>query len=60
MEVVILKSWYEKAGKVKIMMPMVISKETARIVFYAIFRDMDDNGRIKCESGYGGYNNPDD
>ena len=27
---------------------------------YANFRDRDDEGRVKCEGRYGGYNHPED
>lgn len=50
----------KKQGKEKIIIPQGYFEGNCSDCIYANFRDRDDYGRVKCEGGYGGYNDPDD
>lgn len=49
-----------KQREVRIAIPQGHFEGNCSDCIYANFRDRDDYGRVKCEGGYGGYNNPDD
>ncbi|MDO4324733.1 MAG: hypothetical protein Q4E24_01650 [bacterium] len=45
--------------KEKIIIPQgVFEGNCSDDCIYANFRDRDNQGRVKCEGGYGGYNHP--
>lgn len=50
----------KKQRKIKITIPQGHFEGNCSDCIYANLRKRDDYGRVKCEGGYGGYNNPDD
>lgn len=46
--------------KEKIVIPQGRFEGNCTDCIYANFRDRNEYGRVKCEGGYGGYNDPDD
>lgn len=44
----------------KIIIPKGEFKGNCSDCLYANFRDTDSYGRVRCNGGYGGYNNPQD
>lgn len=46
--------------KIEIMLPQGFFEGNCSDCLYANFRDRDEQGRVYCEGGYGGYNFPKD